>query len=223
MMIASLIGRPERSARTIRSIASGNRLIKAATRRLPIFPMTMCGMATPSPRPTSRLGNTGTPAPMAMPAAMVPARMIVKTMYRPMLIERPVRSSRATSNSRRGIQRRATWSILLMFPRIDNERTSLSPLAAPRFCPLTASTRRARRRRPPGPSTAAATSRNPAAVARPTASAATVSGSNKAGIMAQITSSSARSRPKYSARGRKAGRMPLDANEPRSLPSAPSP
>ena len=36
-------------------------------------------------------------------------------------------------------------------------------------------------------------------------------------IMAQITSSSARSRPKYSARGRNAGRMPLDWKLPLQL------
>ena len=64
--------------------------------------------------------------------------------------------------------------------------------------------------------------KNPAAVAKPIASAAMVTGSNMANI-AQITSSNARSRPKYSARGRKAGRMPLDWNAPRSLPSEPSP
>ena len=55
-MIASVTGKPDRKARTIRSIASGNRSIKAATRRFPIRPMTKWGRAIPNAPPISRLG-----------------------------------------------------------------------------------------------------------------------------------------------------------------------
>ena len=64
--------------------------------------------------------------------------------------------------------------------------------------------------------------RSPVAVIRPMPSAANVTGSIMASI-AQITSSRARSSPKYSARGRKAGRIPLGMKVPRNLPSEPSP
>src|SRR5258708_1437575 len=51
MMIASLIGRPERNARTIRSIASANRPIKPPTHRLPTRPLTIFAIPNPTPSP----------------------------------------------------------------------------------------------------------------------------------------------------------------------------
>ncbi len=175
----------------------------------------------PSPAPNSRLGGGCKPANVIKIIARIELSTIVRTMYFPMPIGRPVRSSRAISMSRLGSHRRATLSILVALSRLDSERAAAAPVAAAFLLPLRASTR-CTRRREPAPSIPAATSRNPAPVISPMTSAARVTGSRTPG-MAQITSSSARSKPKYSARGRKAGRMPLDWKAPRSLPSEPSP
>src|SRR5712691_11453899 len=57
LTIASVIGRPARSARTIRSIASGNREMKRKTRFFPIRPVTKCGIKTPTATPIRRFGT----------------------------------------------------------------------------------------------------------------------------------------------------------------------
>ena len=112
-MIASLIGRPERSARTIRSMASGNRRIKAATRRFPMRPTTMCGSAIPISEPDQQARNEAEPgeARSGRASTSAPCRRS-SVAYWPMVMVRPVRARRAASNSRRGSQRRATRSIL---------------------------------------------------------------------------------------------------------------
>jgi len=53
VLIDSVTGKPERRPRTIKSIASGNNVIKRAYRRLIIMPTTMCGKPMPSSKPTN--------------------------------------------------------------------------------------------------------------------------------------------------------------------------
>src|SRR5579875_1388763 len=110
-MIASLIGRPERRARTIRSIASGNSAMNAATRRLPIWPITQCGSPAPITAPNNTPGSRLIRAKKISPTVARAPTISVAITYWPMLIGRPVRARRAASMSRRGSRCRARRSM----------------------------------------------------------------------------------------------------------------
>src|SRR3546814_11988095 len=59
--IVSEMGRPDRRPRTISSIASGNRAVNLATRRLMSLPITKCGRTMPTKRQTKIERKIGAP------------------------------------------------------------------------------------------------------------------------------------------------------------------
>ncbi len=147
-MIASLIGSPERNARTIRSIASGKSAIKAATRRFPIRPTILWGSAMPISSPSKRLGTIPSGAVQAITIADSAATPTHAIAYWPTLMARPERARRAASTSRRGqplvgdrgrfwVSRSAAGPATVLRGRSGGNHT-LSPVAHSREAPLEA-------------------------------------------------------------------------------------
>ena len=98
-------------ARTIKSMASGNSAMNAATRRLPIRLTTRYGKAIPRNRPTNAAGIIPIEVSPIRATVAAAATPIIVSEYCPMVIARPVRARRAATISRRGSQRRATRSM----------------------------------------------------------------------------------------------------------------
>ena len=104
----SEIGRPERSPRTIKSIASGNLALNSLVRFAICIPTNLCGIARPIAMPAIKPSGAGAPLKIAKPAT---SSMITTEVpaYLPSVQFLPVISSRLRRMAGRG---RILWTKL---------------------------------------------------------------------------------------------------------------
>ena len=100
--IVSVIGRPDLSPRTIRSMASGNVPRNFFCRRPTMMPITKCGRPTPMVTPISPLSSGDSPNQSSRASMAAAVRPKLKNAYFARLIFRQVRFRRSRSLSGRG-------------------------------------------------------------------------------------------------------------------------